>query len=155
MILSVFWEPARGRPAPEPKPDDAGLVGRRVVVVDDQVAFQMIVTKLLTDAGLRVVGTAQDGREAVAVVLRERPDLVIMDTMMPLMDGLDAAERILAEFDTCVVLMTASQTKEHQERARKLACGFVSKPIERDTFLARVQSAWDAHLRRRRASGGG
>jgi len=69
----------------------------RVVIADDQAlvraGFRMI---LQTDPGIRVVGEAANGEEAVFAVRRHRPDVVMMDVRMPVLDGLEATRRILA-----------------------------------------------------------
>jgi response regulator NasT len=149
MFFCVFWDLDQHRRAGLlEEPPAVSLTGKRAVVVEDQMAFQMIVSKILGDAGVQVVGTASDGREGVEVIRREQPDLVLMDTMMPLMDGLDAAERALSERDTCIILLSASQSKENQRRARELGCGFIPKPIMRDTFMDAVGAAYTAYLRR-------
>jgi hypothetical protein len=80
-----------------------------VVVADDQRLVRAGFRVILEDEpDIRVVGEAADGRSAVDVVLRTRPDVALMDIRMPELDGLKAAERILAEpeLDTAVLMLT-------------------------------------------------
>ncbi|MER5863370.1 response regulator transcription factor [Kitasatospora sp. NPDC002040] len=85
----------------------------RVVIADDQelvrTGFQMI----LTARGIDVVAEAADGAEAVAAVRRHRPDVVLLDIRMPVMDGLEAARRILAEVPDCRVIMLTTFDLDH------------------------------------------
>lgn len=80
----------------------------RVVVVDDSAVLVAALTAALEEEGeFKVVGTAANGRDAVGLVERLRPDLVTMDAQMPVMGGLDAVERIMAKSPTRIVIVTS------------------------------------------------
>ncbi|MGC4113808.1 MAG: chemotaxis protein CheB [Myxococcales bacterium] len=80
----------------------------RVIVVDDSALLVEALTDALEEEGeFKVVGTASNGRDAVALVERLCPDLVTMDAQMPVMDGLDAVERIMAKAPTRIVIITS------------------------------------------------
>ncbi len=120
----------------------ASLRGKRVVVVEDEAITQMQLRKIFQHEGFNVVGTAVNGRAGVETVLRERPDIVLMDINMPLMDGLEAARRILAEYAVCIVMLTAFSEDEYRDRAQEIGtCGFIVKPIDRDLLLPQVEQA--------------
>jgi len=79
----------------------------RIVVVDDSpVLVEALAAAIEEDGDLQVVGRAADGREAVELVERLRPELVTMDVQMPVMGGLDAVERIMARCPTRIVVLT-------------------------------------------------
>ena len=130
-----------------PSPSDQGepppLIGKRIVIVEDEGVTQMQLRRALTKAGLQVVGAANNGKSAVEVVLRERPDVVLMDVQMPVMDGLEAAQLILAEYRVCVVMLSAFATEEHQDKAKELgACGYLHKPVITETLFSQLEQAW-------------
>jgi two-component system chemotaxis response regulator CheB len=80
----------------------------RVLVADDSsLAREMICAILLSEPGISIVGTAANGLDAVAQVAALRPDLVTMDIEMPMMGGLDAIERIMAEYPVPILVVTA------------------------------------------------
>jgi AmiR/NasT family two-component response regulator len=129
---------------PEPVTDALpGLVGKRIVVIEDDGITQWQLRKSLAREGLIIVGAATNGQEGTAIVLRERPDLVLMDIGLPVRNGLDAAEHILAVFPVCIVVVTAFADAEHRERARQLGvAGYVVKPIDVKTLLPRLVAAY-------------
>ncbi|UTI67103.1 response regulator transcription factor [Paraconexibacter antarcticus] len=121
-----------------------------VVVADDQrllrAGFRVI---LDAEADMTVVGEAGDGRAAVDVVARRRPDVVLMDIRVPELDGLAAAERILEDPEnrTAVVMLTTFDASEYVFRALRIGVsGFLLKDTPSDRLLdaVRVAAAGDA-----------
>lgn len=119
----------------------------RVVVVDDQElvrsGFQMV---LGVHDDIEVVGAAANGAEALALVRRERPDVVLMDIRMPEMDGLAATARILDEvdWDCRVVILTTFDPDEYvHEALRSGASGFVLKDIPPAELAGAVRTVHD------------
>ena len=85
----------------------------RIVIVDDSGVHRAALSRVLgTVPGFVVVATAADGEEAVNVVARHRPDVVLMDVRMPKLDGLEATREIMAEAATPILLMTARDNLE-------------------------------------------
>jgi DNA-binding NarL/FixJ family response regulator len=125
----------------------------RVLVVDDEELVRTGL-RLILDAepDLAVVGTASDGRQAVAEVRRLCPDVVLMDIRMPGLDGLEATRRILTEPDVppCkVVILTTFDVDEHvYEALRAGASGFLLKDVPADQLAhaIRVAAAGEALL---------
>ena len=92
------------------------------MIADDHRLFAEALQAILADDGrIAVVGQAGDGREAVQLARELEPDVVLMDISMPVMDGIEAARRILAERETAVVLMlTGSDSRADVDvRARR------------------------------------
>ena len=89
----------------------------RIVLVDDHQVLRDGIRRSLEDAGEEVVGEAGDGEEAVAVVAQTRPDVVLMDLEMPVLDGVESSKRILAQFPTTMVVVLTM----HEDVARTRA----------------------------------
>ena len=96
----------------------------------------------LRDNGFEVVGEAGDGETAVALATELRPDLVIMDVKMPLLDGISAAERLSKNHIAPVVLLTAFSQKELVDRATEAgALAYVVKPFTPNDLLPAIEIA--------------
>lgn len=122
------------------------LTGKRVVVVEDEGITQLQIRKMLKRQGLEVVGDAANGKEAVEVVLATRPDIVLMDIRMPIMDGLEASRQILEQYQVCIVMLTAFSEKEYQNKAQEIGtCGYVIKPITSETLMPQIEAAYLKH----------
>jgi DNA-binding response OmpR family regulator len=116
----------------------------RVLVVDDEPDIRELVRALLERAGHDVI-EAPDGREALRLFFSAKPDLVILDVSMPVLDGWQTLERIRELSDVPVLMLTAKTMELDKVRGlRAGADDYVTKPFGRQELLARV----DAHLRR-------
>ena len=120
----------------------------RVAVVDDQALVRSGFCVLLrSDPGIEVVGEAANGREAVALAERERPDVLLMDIRMPEVDGLEATRRITAGERTAscrVLILTTFDLDEYVfEALRAGASGFLLKDTLPDELLAAVRVVAD------------
>ena len=117
----------------------------RVLIADDHRLFAETLEALLaTDERIEVVGSARDGKEAVRLWRKLRPDVILMDISMPVMDGFEATRRIRRERDdACVLMLTGSNSRTDVDLARKAgAAGYVTKDrIAADLIEAIVQVA--------------
>lgn len=115
---------------------------RRALVAEDEALIRMDVVETLRDAGFDVVGEAADGDEAVRLAAELRPDVVVMDVKMPVLDGICAADRIGADHIAPVVLLTAFFQTDLVERARDAgAMAYVVKPFGPGDLLPAVEIA--------------
>jgi DNA-binding NarL/FixJ family response regulator len=113
----------------------------RVLVVDDQELIRTGFRLILTARGIDVVGEAADGAQAVEAAQLLRPDVVLMDIRMPVMDGLDATERILRLLPGCRVLMlTTFDLDRYVYAALRIgASGFLLKDVTADHLAGAVR----------------
>lgn len=127
-----------GQTAPTP--------ARRVVVAEDEALIRLDIVEMLREAGYDVVGEAADGEQAVQLAQEHRPDLVVMDIKMPVLDGISAAERIAGARIAPVVLLTAFSQRELVERARDAgAMAYVVKPFTAADLLPALEIAVSRH----------
>lgn len=115
----------------------------RVVLVDDQALFRAGIRMMIdSQPDLRVVGEAGDGREGIAVVRRTRPDVVLMDIRMPVLDGIAATAELLADPEPPrIIMLTTFDLDEAAARAiRQGASGFLLKDAEPELLLAAVRT---------------
>lgn len=114
----------------------------RALVVEDEALIRLDIVETLTDAGIDVVGEASNGEEAIEKAKEFEPDVVVMDVKMPGMDGITAAEQILANRTCAVVMLTAFSQSELVERARDAgAMAYVVKPFTPADLIPAVEIA--------------
>lgn len=126
----------------------------RVAVVDDQALFCSGLAMLIeSQPDLEFAGSAHDGDAAVALAARERPDVVLMDVRMPVLDGIAATERILAESAGSagadapkIIVLTTFERDEAVARAvRAGASGFIMKDTTPEFVLAAIRTVDAGH----------
>lgn len=113
-----------------------------VVVADDQDLVRSGLEMVLAARGIEVVGTAADGREAVQVVRRTRPDVILMDIRMPVLDGIAATAQIShADLSTRVLVLTTYDLDAYVYLALKAgAAGFLLKATPPDRLVAGIET---------------
>ena len=115
---------------------------RRVVVAEDEALIRLDLTSLLEDSGYEVVAAVTDGQAAIEAVEELRPDLVLMDVAMPVLDGVTAASKITERRLCPVVMVTAYSQVELVERAADAgAMGYLVKPVSPTSLLPSIEVA--------------
>ena len=105
-------------------------MGYRIVIGDDESIIRMDLCEMLEDAGHTVVGEAADGLEALELVRREKPDIVLLDIKMPRLDGIHAARMIGHEGLAPVLLLTAYSQEDMVDKAKDSGVlGYLVKPV--------------------------
>ncbi|MEY4437039.1 MAG: hypothetical protein RL100_503 [Actinomycetota bacterium] len=118
---------------------------RTVIVAEDESLIRMDIVETLREHGFEVVAEAADGSEAVDLVNKHRPDLLVMDIKMPNMDGITAAEKLI-DSKTPIVLLTAFSQKELVDRASEAgAMAYVVKPFTPNDLLPAIEIALSRH----------
>lgn len=114
----------------------------RALVAEDETLIRLDIVETLEDAGYEVVGQAGDGEQAIELARDLEPDLIVMDVKMPGMDGITAADRILAERRCAIVMLTAFSQSELVQRARDAGVmAYVVKPFTPQDLIPAIEIA--------------
>ncbi len=114
---------------------------RKVLVVDDERPLVETLRYNLERVG-HVVCAAYDGREAIAVAQRERPDVILLDIMLPVLDGFSACAAIRSIMDVPIIMLTAKGTENDKIAGFKIgATDYICKPFALNDLMDRIQ-AW-------------
>ncbi len=118
----------------------------RILIVDDSVSARQHIAEILGDRGHSVFKAA-DGLEALSLTAEQKPDLIVLDLLMPDMDGFDVL-KALADREYCipvVVLSADIQETTRTECIRLGAAGFMNKPVDAEDMVEAVQQLLDDH----------
>ncbi|XBB68632.1 response regulator [Nocardioides sp. WV_118_6] len=128
-------ESAETAPTAQPTP-------RTVVIAEDETLIRMDLAEMLVEEGYDVVGQAGDGQRAIELAEELRPDLVILDVKMPVLDGIAAAEAIASRRIAPVVMLTAFSQRDLVERAREAgAMSYLVKPFSQSDLVPAIEMA--------------
>jgi response regulator NasT len=137
--VSVPEESARTQQEEGPVASPAAT---RVVIAEDEALIRLDLKEMLEEEGYSVVGEAGDGETAVKLAGELRPELVILDVKMPVLDGISAAERIAGEKLAPVLMLTAFSQRELVERARDAgAMAYLVKPFTKSDLVPAIEMA--------------
>jgi two-component system, response regulator PdtaR len=114
----------------------------RVVIAEDEALIRLDLKEMLEEEGYEIAGEASDGQQAVELAASLRPDLLILDVKMPVLDGISAAEQIAAKHIAPVVILTAFSQRELVERARDAgAMAYLVKPFTKSDLVPAIEIA--------------
>jgi response regulator NasT len=114
----------------------------RVLIAEDETLIRLDLRRLLETTGFDVCAEAKDGRAAVALATKHRPDVLLLDVKMPLLDGVEAARQILADRAVPIVMLTAYGYGEVISRALDAGVvGYVVKPFRERELVDAIRGA--------------
>jgi CheY-like chemotaxis protein len=113
----------------------------KILIVDDEPDIRKILVKRLENAGYDVV-EATNGQEGIALATKESPEIILMDIMMPVMNGIDATREIRSQLKTAsipIIMLTAKKDKQSELEGIDVgADDYITKPFDHDKLLARI-----------------
>jgi response regulator NasT len=126
--------------------DTTATRARRVLVAEDESLIRMDLVEMLREEGYDVVGEAADGAAAVEQAEQLKPDLVVMDVKMPVLDGISAAKKIVEMRIAPVLILTAFSQRDLVERARDAgAMAYLVKPFNKSDLVPAIEMALSRH----------
>ena len=115
---------------------------KRILVVEDQEDNRQILRDLLANAGFEMI-EAEDGEQAIELAASQRPDLILMDIQLPLVDGYEATRRLKADpnlMNIPIIVFTSYALSGDEEKARRAGCdAYVAKPYSPRALLAKIR----------------
>jgi two-component system, cell cycle response regulator DivK len=115
---------------------------KRILVIEDQEDNRRILRDLLSNAGYELI-EAENGEDGVAAAAANRPDLILMDIQLPLLDGYEATRRIKAQSALSaipIIAVTSYALSGDEDKARAAGCeGYVTKPFSPRELLAKIR----------------
>src|SRR3989475_2630481 len=136
--------PFRGNRLRRAPPREGGLASMtaRIVIAEDEAIIRMDLREMLEEEGYEVVGEAADGDEVMRLAEQLRPDLVILDIVMPETDGLTAAEHIVEQELAAVLILTAFSHRDKVARATRAGVmAYLVKPFDKADLVPAIEVA--------------
>ena len=123
--------------------ESSEMISKNILIAEDELITRMDIAEIIKEAQHNVVGEASDGFDCIELCRKHRPDLVIMDIKMPILDGIKASKIIREEnIAGCIVLLTAYNDKEYVEEAKKVGVmNYLIKPIDEKSIIPAIEVA--------------
>jgi two-component system, response regulator PdtaR len=116
---------------------------KTIAIAEDDNAVCALLQGGLIDLDYKIIGIAKNGEEALEIVKLKKPQLILMDIHMPLLNGIEAAKRIIAMQQTAVVLLTGDADPNLAHQALEMGiCGYVQKPCDLAQLQPVLETAW-------------
>lgn len=115
------------------------VMGYRILVVDDEMVIRQLIERHFTSKGHEVYSAA-DGKEAMDIVLRKKPDIMILDIKMPNMDGVEVLQALRKAHKEMLVMILTAYDDLSQQTFSLGACDYITKPFDLDYLEARVMT---------------
>ena len=113
---------------------------KRVLIVDDEMPIRELMSLVLDQEGYDVV-TAENGQDALTACARKRPDVILLDLKMPIMDGVEFARRYRTTLGPHAPIVVITAAEQAESRAADVEpCGFLAKPFDLESLLDTVGS---------------
>jgi len=117
-------------------------MSKRILVVEDQLDTRLIIRDMLASTDYEII-EAEDGKQALAAIAKQRPDLILMDVQLPIMDGYTATRRIKADptlRSITIIAVTSYALDGEEKTARAAGCDdYVPKPFSPRELLAKIR----------------
>jgi len=117
-------------------------MSKRILVVEDQLDNRQIIRDMLASTDYEII-EAEDGEQALAIIAKVRPDLILMDIQLPIMDGYEATRRIKADpalRSIPIIAVTSYALSGEEKKARAVGCDeYVPKPFSPRQLLAKIR----------------
>lgn len=116
-------------------------MGIKLVIVDDAPFIREAIRSLICDSDIELVGEAANGEEAIAVVARERPDVVLMDIVLPVKNGIEATKEILENYPRTKIVACSTEGQEALllKALDAGCCHFLPKPFKSEELLNTIR----------------
>jgi len=116
---------------------------KTIVIAEDELAISEALKRGLVQRGYEISGVARNGEEAIEIVKLKQPQLILMDVHMPLLNGIEAAKRIIAMEKTAVVLLTGDADPKLAHQALDMGIsGYIQKPCDLTQLGPIIETAW-------------
>jgi adenylate cyclase len=123
------------------RPEENAAAKKKILIVDDEIDTANLIKRTLAASGFDT-RTINDGEEALSLIARERPDLIILDLYMPKMDGFAVMKKLKSDKATAdipIIVLTSHDTKSHREKSLFLgARGFMTKPFSVESLSEQI-----------------
>ncbi len=121
------------------------MASPKIIIVDDNDLIRTLLRGILRAEECEIIGEARNGTLALELIEKSKPDIVLLDVLMPEMDGLEALQNIKQQYpEIIVVMITGSPSKDNvQESIQGGASGFIVKPFNSAKVIETLKRAWN------------
>ncbi len=120
---------------------------RKILIVDDEDMTRELLRRVIDRLKLQnlAIITAEDGEEALKIIADERPDLILLDVLLPKMNGYDVCQQVrhIQDYDPHIIILTARGNSSDRQRAEAIgANGFMTKPFNPSRLMEQLTQIW-------------